>query len=30
VNVYNGTSQPGLGTTVARELTSRRFTIAPP
>jgi len=28
VNVYNGTSQPGLGTTVARELTSRRFTIA--
>jgi LytR cell envelope-related transcriptional attenuator len=27
VNVYNGTSQPGLGTTVAQELTSRRIAI---
>ena len=27
VNVYNGTSQPGLGTAVAQELTSRRITI---
>src|SRR5690349_18175159 len=27
VNVYNGTSQPGLGTSVAQELTARRITI---